>query len=167
MFQLTPLIRLATAADSEAIREIYNYYVERSTCTFQLEPDSPEQRLAWLTERSAQHPVIVAELDGVVIGWGSLSPWNKRGAYGRTVEGSIYIRHDHQRRGLGRAHLEDLIARARSSGHHVLIGGACTEQAASLGLQHARGFQQVAHFREVGHKFGRWLDVVYMHLVLD
>lgn len=161
------ILRLATAADSEAIREIYNYYVERSTCTFQLEPDSPEQRLAWLTDRSEQHPVVVAEIAGEVIGWGSLSPWNKRGGYSRTVEGSIYIRHDHQRRGLGRALLLDLIARARDLGHHALIGGACSEQTASLGLQRAHGFEQVAHFREVGHKFGRWLDVIYMQLILD
>lgn len=164
---MTVQVRLATAADSEAIRAIYNYYVERSTCTFQLEADTPEQRLAWLTDRSDQHPVIVAELDGVVIGWGSLSPWNKRCAYASTVEGSIYIHHEHQRRGLGRALLEDLIARANALGHHVLIGGACTEQVASLGLQQALGFQQVAHFREVGYKFGRWLDVAYMQLMLD
>jgi phosphinothricin acetyltransferase len=159
-------IRLATPADAEAIREIYNYYVERSTCTFQLAPDTAEQRLTWLQDRAAVHPVTVAELDGVVIGWGSLSPWKEREAYARTVEGSIYIHHDHLRRGLGKVLLLDLIERARALGHHTLIGGACTEQAASLALQKSLGFTEVAHFREVGNKFGRWLDVAYMQLML-
>jgi phosphinothricin acetyltransferase len=82
------------------------------------------------------------------------------------VEASIYIRQDWQRRGVGRAMLRDLIERALALGHHAVIGGACTEQIASLALQESLGFQRVAHFREVGYKFGRWLDVVYMQLLL-
>ena len=160
-------IRLATTADLAAIREIYNYYVERSTCTFQLEPDTEDERLAWFQNRSPAHPVTVAEIGGEVVGWGSLSTWNKRAAYARTVEGSIYIRHDVHRRGLGRALLVDLIERAKQLGHHTIIGGACTEQAASLALQQALGFQQVGVFREVGYKFGRCLDVAYSQLILD
>jgi len=160
-------IRLATLADAEAIREIYNYYVERSTCTFQLAPDTPEQRLAWLRDRTPAHPVTVAVHDGSVIGWGSLSAWNKREAYSRTVEGSIYIRHDAHRRGLGRALLLDLINRARQLGHHTIVGGACTEQTASLALQKALGFQEIGCLRQVGNKFGRWLDVAYSQLMLE
>jgi L-amino acid N-acyltransferase YncA len=160
-------IRQATSGDAEAIREIYNYYVERSTCTFQLMPDTPEQRLSWLSDRSPAHPVTVAEEEGQIIGWGSLSAWNKREAYARTVEASVYIRHDAHRRGLGRALLLDLIERARALGHHTIVGGACTEQTASLALQQALGFQEIGHFREVGFKFGRWLDVAYSQLILD
>jgi L-amino acid N-acyltransferase len=163
---MNPAIRPATTADLDAIRAIYNYYVERSTCTFQLEPDTEEERLAWFQTRSPAHPVIVAEIGAEVAGWGSLSQWNKRAAYARTVEGSIYIRHDMHRRGLGKALLVDLIERARQLGHHTIIGGACTEQSASLALQAYLGFELVGTFRQVGHKFGRWLDVAYTQLIL-
>jgi L-amino acid N-acyltransferase len=161
------VIRLATVDDLPAVREIYNYYVERSTCTFQLEPDTEIQRLEWFRNRAPAHPVVVAEVAGEIVGWASLSPWSGRAGYARTVEASVYIRHDCHRRGLGRILMLDLIERARSLGHHTIIGGACTEQAASLALQESLGFERVAHFREVGHKFGRWLDVVYLQLLLD
>jgi L-amino acid N-acyltransferase len=161
------LIRLATTADLAAIREIYNHYVACSSCTFQLQPDTEQERLEWFRERSAAHPATVAELEGEVVGWASLSPWKSRCGYARSAEASVYIRHDLHRRGIGRALMLDLIERARAAGHHTIIGGACTEQAASLALQEALGFRQVAHFREVGNKFGRWLDVAYMQLILD
>lgn len=161
------LIRPATASDLGAIRDIYNYYVSRSTCTFQIEPDTEVKRLAWFRDRSPAHPVIVAEAASEVVGWAALSPWIPRCAYARTVEASVYIRHDLHRCGVGRALLLDLIERARSLGHHTLIGGACTEQVASLGLQAALGFEQMACFRQVGHKFGRWLDVAYMQFFLN
>lgn len=159
-------IRLATADDLGAVNAIYNHYVATSTCTFQLDPDTEAERRAWFDGRSAAHPVTVALAAGEVVGWAALSPWKARCAYARSAEVSVYVRHDRHRRGVGRALLLDLIDRARAAGHHVLIGGACTEHPASLALQEAVGFGRVAHFREVGHKFGRWLDVVYMQLVL-
>ncbi|WP_010586815.1 GNAT family N-acetyltransferase [Schlesneria paludicola] len=161
------VIRLATNADLGPIRDIYNYYVHRSTCTFQLEPDTEDARIIWFRDRSPAHPVIVAESGGDVIGWAALSAWNRREAYAHSVEASVYLRHDVQRRGIGRSLLCDLIERARQAGHHTIIGGACTEQAASLALQESLGFERVACFKEVGQKFGRWLDVVYMQLFLD
>ena len=160
-------IRLATVADLGSIREIYNHYVARSTCTFQIEPDTAAQRLTWYQGRSASHPVTVAEQAGEVVGWGSLSTWSSRCAYARSVEFSVYVRHDMHRRGIGRALVLDLIARARMAGHHTIIGGACTEQSASIALQESLGFERVACFKEVGHKFGRWLDVAYMQLFLE
>jgi phosphinothricin acetyltransferase len=160
-------IRLANDDDLTAVREIYNYNVTRSTCTFQIELDTEAERLAWFRDRSPKHPVTVAEADGRVIGWGALSPWKSRCAYARSVEGSIYIHHDFHRCGIGRALLLDLIERAKQAGHHTLIGGACTEQKASLALQESLGFAPVANFREVGYKFDRWLDVTYMQLFLD
>lgn len=160
------VIRPATVADLEAIRDIYNYYVARSTCTFQIEPETAAERLAWFRDRSPAHPVTVAAQDGAVVAWAALSPWKSRCGYSRSVEASVYVRHDYHRRGVGRALLVDLIERARAAGHHTIIGGTCTEQAASLALQEALGFERVGCFREVGHKFGRWLDVVYMQLFL-
>ena len=160
-------IRLADEADLEVIREIYNYYVARSTCTFQVEPDSERETLAWFRDRTRAHPVTVAELYGEVIGWAALSAWKSRCAYAHSVEASVYIRQDMHRRGLGKMLMIDLIERARAAGHHTIIGGACSEQTASLALQGSLGFEKVASLREVGNKFGRWLDVVYMQLFLE
>jgi phosphinothricin acetyltransferase len=162
----TPHVRPATLADADAIRDIYNHYVLTSTCTFQVEPDTADERRDWLLDRSAAHPVTVADLGGAVVGWAALSPWKSRCAYAHSVEASVYVRHDLHRRGVGRALVLDLMERAKALGHRTIIGGACTEQAASLALQEALGFERVAHFREVGFKFGRWLDVAYMQLFL-
>lgn len=159
-------IRPATVEDLAAIRAIYNHYVATSTCTFQIEPETEQGHLAWFSGRTDAHPVTVAEVDGEVGGWAALSPWKARCAYARSVEASVYVRHDLHRRGIGRALLADLIERARTAGHHTIIGGTCTEQAASLALQECLGFERVACFREVGFKFGRWLDVAYMQLML-
>jgi L-amino acid N-acyltransferase YncA len=159
-------IRLATEADLRSINDIYNYYVLNSTCTFQLEPETEEARRTWFAAHGRRHPVIVAERDGKVIGWGSLSKFHERAGYDGSVEASVYVRHDQLGRGIGRVLLVDLIERAKNLGFHTLIGGACSEQAASVKLQVSLGFQPVAHFREVGFKFGRRLDVEYLQLML-
>jgi L-amino acid N-acyltransferase len=160
-------IRLATEADLPAINDIYNYYVPRSTCTYQLEPETLDGRRAWFAAHPPeQYPVTVAQHDGEVIGWGSLSKFRDRAAYAPSVEASVYIRHDMHRRGIGRALLEDLIQRARANGFHTLIGGASADQTASVALQQSLGFQRVALFKEVGIKFGQRLDVVFMQLML-
>ena len=160
-------VRLATAQDLPAINDIYNYYVPRSTCTYQLEPETIEDRVAWFQAHDPQrYPVTVAEQGGEVVGWGALSKFRERAAYAPTVEGSVYIRHDRHRQGLGRLILLDLIERARSAGFHSLIGGVDAEQSASIALQESLGFQRVAHLKQVGHKFDRWLDVIYLQLML-
>jgi len=160
-------LRLATPADLSAINDIYNYYDDRSTCTYQTQHETLADREAWFADHpSDKYPVIAAEIDGVVVGWGSLSKFRPRAAYAPTVEASIYIHHAYHRRGLGRMLLTDLIARARAAGFHSLIGGASADQAASLALQESLGLRPVARFVEVGFKFGRWLDVVYMQLML-
>jgi L-amino acid N-acyltransferase YncA len=160
-------IRPATADDLDAIRAIFNYYVARSTCTFQIEPETVEERGAWFRARTARHPVTVADAQREVIGWAGLSPWKSRCAYANSAEVSVYVHHEHHRRGIGRALLLDLIERAKGEGLHTIIGGACSEQAASLALQAALGFEHVGTFRQVGRKFDRWLDVTYMQLVLS
>jgi phosphinothricin acetyltransferase len=159
-------IRLATETDLPAIRDIYNHYVHTSTATFQLQPDTEAERLGWFRSRSEKHPATVAVIDGEVVGWGSLSPWKERAAYDRTIEASVYVRDGHFHRGIGRALLVDLIERARTLGHRSIIGGACTEHPASIALQASLGFIPVGTFRAVGSKFGRWLDVTYLQLVL-
>lgn len=159
-------IRLATRADAEDINDIQNHYVVRSTATFLTEPLTLEQRLAWLEGHSPAHPVIVAQADGLVAGWGSLEVFRARPAYRHTAEFSIYVHHERHRRGLGRALLADLVTRARALGYHTLVGGCCSESTAIIALLEASGFSRVARFREVGRKFDRWLDVVFLQRLL-
>ncbi|MEM9587848.1 MAG: N-acetyltransferase family protein [Planctomycetota bacterium] len=160
------VVRLATTNDAASISQIYNHYVLRSTCTYQIQPESLDDRIRWLSDHGERFPATVFDLDGRVVGWGSLSKWNAREAYDRTAEVSIYVHHDYHRRRIGSRLLEDLIDRGKRIGHRVLIGGACTTQVASIRLQESLGFQQVGTFRQVGHKFDRWLDVVYLQLTL-
>jgi phosphinothricin acetyltransferase len=159
-------IRLAEASDVDAIRRIYNHYVENSTCTYQIEPDSYEQRLDWFRAHDARHPVTVFSSAGSVVGWAALTQWSPRRGYWHTAEVSIYVDHRWHRRGIGRALLADLIERSVTLGYHVLIGGISTEQTASLQLHKSLGFVEVACFKEVGYKFDKWLDVAFLQLTL-
>lgn len=159
-------IRPATEADLTTINDIYNHYVLHSTCTYQEEPETMENRRRWFSRHGGNHPIIVAEVDGRVVGWGSLSPYHVRSAYRYTVENSVYIHHEMHRRGIGAILLEELITRARKIGHRVIIAVIDGEQAASVTLHEKFHFEHVGHFKEVGLKFGRWLDVIYMELNL-
>lgn len=159
-------LRPAIAGDLPAINAIYNHYVLHSTATYQTEASAEAERAIWFAAHGARHPVIVAELDGRVVGWGSLSPFHARAAFAHTVEDSVYIHRDFHRRGVGRALLAELIARARALGHHTIIAAISADQEPSLALHQGFGFTESGRLREVGHKFGRWLDVVYLQLAL-
>ena len=159
-------IRLATRADAGAINDIQNHYVLGSTATFHTEPLTLDERLAWLENRTADHPVTVAQADGRVVGWGALEVFRGRRAYRHTAEFSVYVHHEWHRRGIGRAIMTDLVARARALQYHALVGGCCSESIAVIALLEAMSFERVARFREVGRKFDRWLDVVFLELVL-
>jgi L-amino acid N-acyltransferase YncA len=159
-------IRPATPADLNAINDIYNHYVLNSTCTYQTDPETIEARHAWFASHSPTHPITVAEQSNRIIGWASLSRFHARAAYSRTVENSVYVHPNHQRQGIGRTLLTDLIDRGRALGHHTIIAGIDAEQTASVAIHTAHGFQQVALLKEVGFKFNRWLHVIYMQKML-
>jgi L-amino acid N-acyltransferase len=159
-------LRPATENDLAAINDIYNHYVLNSTCTYQEVPETSAARRQWFDHHDDRHPVIVAEEGGKVIGWGSLSKFHGRSAYRNTVENSVYVHHQHHRRGVGSALLQELIARARATGFRAIIAGIDGEQAASVALHAKFGFEKVGHLKQVGFKFGRWLDVIYMELLL-
>jgi phosphinothricin acetyltransferase len=159
-------LRDATPADLTAIFDIYDHYVRTSTCTFQRDPDPPEQRAAFFAGHDALHPIIVAERDGEIVGWGKLSTFRGRWGYRHTVENSLYVHHARHRLGIGSAILADLIARAGALGHHTIIAGVSADQAASLALHERHGFREVGRLPEVGHKLDRWLDVVFLQRML-
>ena len=159
-------LRRATLDDAEAIRAIYNLEVTTSTVTFDLVPRSLDDQRAWQATRSGAHAVIVADLAGVVVGFGSLSPWRDRPAYATTVEDSIYIHRDHHGIGGGKAMLTELVATATSHGFHACMARIVGGHEASMALHRSCGFEVVGTEREVGRKFGKWLDVVLMERML-
>lgn len=160
-------MRLATVADAEAIRTIYNLEVLTSTVTFDLVARSLEEQQAWLVDRNGAHAVLVAEGDdGTVWGFASLSPFRERPAYSTTVEDSVYVDRDHQGRGVGKALLEALVETGTNHGFHTMIARIVADHEASIALHAACGFEVIGHEREVGRKFGRWLDVTVMQRLL-
>jgi L-amino acid N-acyltransferase len=162
------VIRLATAADAQAIVEIYNHEVTRSTSTFDIVPRTIEQQREWLAARSGAFAAIVAVDDArrVVVGFASLSPYKERAAYRTTVEDSVYVHHQRTGGGIGKALLGRLVEVARESGFHSMIGRIEAGGEASRALHASCGFELVGIEREVGRKFNRWLSVAVMQLML-
>ncbi len=160
-------VRPARPEDAEALRAIYNAEVSGSTVTFDLVPRSVADQLDWQSARSGVHAVLVAEADdGTVLGFGSLSPYRDRPAYATTVEDSVYVDAAHRRTGVAAALLAALVETASAHGFHAMMARIVGGHEASIGLHRACGFEVVGTEREVGRKFGRWLDVVIMERLL-
>jgi len=159
--------RLATLDDADAIRVIYNREVVGSTVTFDMVPRSLEEQIVWLDEHSGAHPAIVAvDDDERVCGFASLSPYRSRPAYRTTVEDSVYVDPSVQGRGVGRLLLSELLTLAEAHGFHAVMARIVGGHEASIGLHAACGFELVGVERQVGRKFGRWLDVALMQRLL-
>lgn len=161
------IVRAAAVADAEQIADIYNYYIENTVITFEEEPLSAagmSQRIAAV--QAAALPWLVAEMEQRVVGYSYASPWKSRSAYRHSAESTIYLRHGSQGRGIGRALYSALLTLLRERGIHAVIGGAALPNPASVSLHEALGFEQVATFRQVGFKHGRWVDVAYWEKIL-
>jgi L-amino acid N-acyltransferase YncA len=162
------LVRDAEPADLPAIFEIYNHEVLNSTATFDTEPRELGRHDEWLTGRNpARHPVLVADVEGDVVGWASVGQWSPRRAYDRTAEESVYVHRDRRGQGIGRVLLEAAIARGRAAGLGVLIARIAEANPVSVGLHESFGFRHIGTQRRCGEKFGRVLDVELMELQLD
>jgi len=159
-------IRPARFDDCAAINEIYNHYVLYDTCTYQTEPDSLSERQAWFERHGAEHPVLVAEERGEVQAWGALSAFHPRAGYRFSVEDSVYVRHDRQHRGLGKALLGELLAAARRHGHRTVIALISADKPHSIALHENFGFTSAGVLKQAGYKFETWLDVAYLQLML-
>lgn len=151
-----------------AILEIYNDAVLHTTATYDLEPQSLEQRTAWFEQRTRQgFPVLVAEVAGTLAGFGAYGPFRDKPGYRYTVEHSVYVATTTRGRGIGRALLTELIRLARAAGNHAIVGGIDAENEGSLRFHLALGFVEVGRLQQVGRKFDRWLDVIFVELLLD
>lgn len=159
-------IRAAERRHAEGIRAVYNHYVGSSTALFDLRPRTLEEQVAWIDQHSGGHPAVVAVLEGTVVGFASLSTFRSRPAYATTVEDSVYVLEAHQGAGIGRRLLDELLRLAEAHGFHSVIARITGENEPSIALHAACGFEVVGREREVGRKFGRWLDVVEMQRML-
>ncbi|MGZ3755275.1 MAG: N-acetyltransferase family protein [Mucilaginibacter sp.] len=167
MGKISTIIRNATENDLPAILDIYNDVILTTTSVYSEQPHTMEMRLAWFNERTtAGFPVIVAELDGVITGFGSYGHFRVWPCYRFTAEHSVYVHRDFRGRGISKILLKELIGLAKAAGLHALIAGVDSDNAVSLKLHLAFGFQQVALFKEVSFKFGRWLDLLFLELLL-
>lgn len=160
-------IRRAEASDAASITEIYNEAILTTTATFDLEPRSVDERKAWLASHDERHPVLVALVEGRVVGWASLSEWSPRAAYVDTAESSVYVTADYRGQGIGRRLKEVVIEEARRLGFHTVIARMAEGSDASRHLNESMGFEYVGTLREVGRKFGRLLDVHILQKMLD
>lgn len=162
-------IRDAVAADIPGITDIYNHAVAHTTAIWIERQVDTANRAAWLAERQRLgYPVLVAVGDGgAVLGYASFGDWRPFDGYSHTVEHSVYVRHDTRGQGIGEALMQALIARARALGKHVMVAGIDSENTASIRLHRKLGFAEVGLLPQVGMKFGKWLDLAFLQLVLD
>jgi phosphinothricin acetyltransferase len=159
-------IRPAKPADLADINAIYNYYVAHSTCVWTTQPCSENEREAWYEEHGGTMPVLVAESGGRIVGWGALGSFRSAYTAAGTLEDSIYVHPEFHGRKIGSRLLAALIEAARRMGLRSLLANISADQTPSIRLHEKFGFRQVAHLRDVGQKFNRRFDAVYLQLLL-
>jgi len=160
-------VRAATADDLDSILTIYNHSILMTTSVFSYDPHTLAMRHAWLSEKQAAgFPVLVACEGHDIAGFATYGPFRTWPAYQYTVENSVHVGEAFRRRGVARALMTALVAEATRREYHAVVAGIVSDNAASLALHASLGFTEVAHFREVGYKFGRWQDLKFMELLL-
>lgn len=159
-------IRLATADDAAAICRIYNQGIEDRVATLETELRLPDERRTWLTSRSPRHPVIVAEVDDTITGWGSLNVYNPREVYRFVADFSIYVDRAWRGKGVGDVMLARLVELAREHGFHKMVLSAFLTNTSGMALYTKHGFRTVGIFKEQGRLDGRWVDTIIMEKLL-
>ncbi|HUO64029.1 MAG TPA: arsinothricin resistance N-acetyltransferase ArsN1 family A [Terriglobales bacterium] len=159
-------LRPARAGDAEVICLIYNQGIEDRVATLETELRTPAERREWMAARGLRHPVIVAESDGVVVGWGSLNVFNPRPAYQHVADFSVYVERAWRGRGVGRRLLERLVELARGIGYHKMVLSTFPTNTAGVRLYERLGFSRVGVYREQGLLDGRWVDTLIMEKLL-
>ncbi|MEQ9520585.1 MAG: N-acetyltransferase family protein [Parvibaculum sp.] len=166
------VIRRAEGKDLVRLTEIYNHYIVHAPSTFDIEPKTLEQRGEWLAQfgPTGRHQCFVAEVPGntqaEVQGWACSGPYRPKAAYETSVETSVYVAHDAKGKGMGRAMYEELLAALRKEDVHRALAGITQPNDASMALHRRIGFEAVGIYTEVGRKFGRYWDVLWMELKL-
>ncbi|MEI6519454.1 MAG: N-acetyltransferase family protein [bacterium] len=160
-------IRVATENDLPAILTIYNHAILTSTASYDYEPQSLDMRKAWLRDKKMHgFPVFVIEDTDGVAGFATYGTFREKFGYRYTVEHSIYITEGKRGMGYGQSLMSTLIESAQNMEMHVMIAGIDASNEGSINFHKKFGFEEVAHFKEVGYKFDRWLDVIFMQKML-
>ena len=154
-------IRPFTAGDEHGISEIYNHYIANTVVTFEEAVLTPQAMRERIDAYQQHYPWLVCEAGGQVWGYCYASRYHQRSAFRHTAEVTVYVRLGHERRGIGRALYEPLLAQLAARDCHVALAAIALPNAGSAGLHEALGFEKVGHFKEVGRKFGQWIDVGY------
>jgi len=165
IYRLSQTIRPVRLDDASSICEIYNQYVIETPITFEEAPVTLDEMQQRIVAAAATYPWFVCEQDGELLGYCYARQWKERTAYRHSVEVTVYLRTTSLRRGIGSALLAKLLAKLRFCEVHCVIGGVALPNQASVALLEKFSFRQIGHFREVGHKFGKWIDVGYWQLV--
>jgi L-amino acid N-acyltransferase YncA len=158
-------IRQATQADLGPITEIYNDAIQKTTATFDTQPKTLEEQERWFASHDTGHPILVAEEDGHILAWASLSQWSDRCAYCDTAEISLYVKEEYRRKGIGKQLMKAIIQEGKVAGLHTVIARIAGSNKISADLCRSFGFQYIGTMREVGKKFGNLLDVHLMQLI--
>jgi L-amino acid N-acyltransferase YncA len=159
-------IRAAAGGDADAICAIHNQGIEDRTATLDTTTRTPDGVRQWLADRGPRHPVVVADDDGAVVGWGSLNSFNPRSAYDFVADFSVYVERAARGKGIGRQLLDRLIELARASGYHKMVLAALAANDVGVRLYTSAGFTRVGVYREQGMLDGVWVDVVIMEKIL-
>ena len=160
------LIRDAALSDAAAVSTVYNQGIVDRIATLETEERTPEERAEWLAARGLRHPVLVAERDGLVVGWGSLNQFNPRKAYDFVADFSVYVERAWRGKGVGSALLRGLLLRAKELGYHKLVLSAFPWNAGGLALYQKYGFRIVGTYQEQGLLDGKWVDTIVMEKIL-
>ncbi len=153
------IFRPAKPEDVTDINNIYNEVILNTQATFDLEPKTLEERVLWMNEHGEKHPVIVAELDKKVVGWAALSRWSDKKAYDTTAEVSVYVDKNHRNHGIGKKLLDLITIEGRSAGLHCILSRITEGNEVSINVHVALGYKHIGIMKEVGFKFGKFLDV--------
>ncbi len=154
-------IRKVTLEDAETVGEIYNYYIQNTHHTFETEPLTVERTRRRIGKIIDKYPFLVAEQDGGIFGYAHAAPFKLRQAYEHSAEVSIYVKNDAKQRGIGSMLYEKLFEKLEDTDIHALVAGISLPNDGSIKFHEKLGFEKVAHFKEVGYKLGRWIDVGY------
>ena len=160
-------VRIATENDLQEMLDIYNEIIANTTAVFQYDPHTLEMRKEWFEKKKEEGwPVFVAEKNGIIVGYSTFGPFRNWQAYKYSVENSVYVKADCRGKGISKLLMQPIIDSAKGMGMHTIIAGIVADNEVSLALHKQFGFVEVAHFKEVGYKFNRWLDLKFLQLMI-